>query len=308
MRSPPRKSSWIARFAAPAALSMALHALLVVGLWQLPASQAVSSADNDPSLAPDENECTLRLDDAPRRSKPVAPVQKPRAAASVVPATFEVHLVEPPPGPGLLPSTLVAASGLPAPAIGAPAASSGGASDGAGNGSKPCVLEVGRSARSVVYVMDRSLSMGFHGALARARREVLASLRSLAPSMRFQVIAYNREAAPMCINGSYGLLAADENALRQVADAVSALRAAGGTDHGRALCCALAFHPDLIYFLTDADDVSFEDVKKATYLAGHRTVIHTIELNGGRAARSDGPLHKLAADNGGAYRRLDPEE
>jgi hypothetical protein len=310
MRSPSRKSSWFARFAAPAALSIALHALLVVGLWQLPASQAVSSADADPSLAPDENECTLRLDDAPRRSKPVAPVQKPRAAASVVPATFEVHLVEPPPAPGLLPPTMVAASGLPSTTIGAPAPATspdrGG--EGAGNGSKPCVLEVGRSARSVVYVVDRSISMGFHGALARARREVLASLRSLTPSTRFQVVAYNREAEPMCVNGSYGLLAANENTLGQVADAVSALRAAGGTDHGRALCRALAFHPDLIYFLTDADDVSFEDVKKATHLAGHRTVIHAIELNGGRAARSDGPLHKLAADNGGAYRRLDPEE
>jgi hypothetical protein len=48
--------------------------------------------------------------------------------------------------------------------------------------------------------------------------------------------------------------------------------------------------------------------ERATHLAGHRTVIHAIELNGSRAARSDGPLHKLAADNGGAFRRLDPEE
>jgi hypothetical protein len=150
--------------------------------------------------------------------------------------------------------------------------------------------------------------MGFHGALGRARREVLASLRSLTPSTKFQVIAYNREAEPMRINGSYGLLTADENTLRQIADAVSALRAVGGTDHGRALRRAVAFHPDLIYFLTDADDVSFEDVKAVTRLASHRTVIHAIELSGGRAARPDGPLRKLAADNGGAYRRLDPDE
>ena len=69
----------------------------------------------------------------------------------------------------------------------------------------------------------------------------------------------------------------------------------------------LAFHPDVLFFLTDADDVSPDDVRMATRLNDHRTVIHAVELSAS-PARPDGPLHKLAAANGGTYSRLDPDE
>jgi von Willebrand factor type A domain len=308
MRLPSHKPSLLARFAAPVILSLALHGLFVVGLWQLPARQTVSQADADLTQAPYENECVLRLDDAPRFSQPVAAPQKPHDDRSLTQASFDVHLVDPPLPPALLPRTLGAAPGLTAPGVGAPASSPDHAGDGTGKGSGPCALEVGKSAQSVVYVVDRSISMGFHGALARARLEVLASLRRLAPSTRFQIIAYNREAEPMGVDGRYGLLTADPDTLRKVAASVTALLATGSTDHGRALRRAISFHPDLIYFLTDADDVSLDDVRTVTLLAKRRTVIHTIELIGGGAARTDGPLQRLAADNGGTYRRLDPDE
>jgi hypothetical protein len=288
-------------------LSVALHGLIVVAIWQIPASQTVSLADADPSLAPTENDCLLRLDDAPRRTKPVAPTPKSRVDGSVIQAAFPVR-VAPPVSPAPFSPKLIASPGLPTPGVGAPAASPGGSGDGPGKGNEPSALEVGRTARSVVYVVDRSISMGFHGALARARREVLASLRRLAPGTRFQVIAYNREAEPLRINGQVGLLVVDANTVRQVAEAVSALPATGATDHGKALRRAITFHPDLIYFLTDADDVSLDDVRIVTRLADHHTIIHAVELNGGRTGRKDGPLHKLADDNGGTYRRLDPEE
>jgi hypothetical protein len=307
MRSPSAKPSRLARFAAPVILSLALHGLLVLAIWHVPTSKTAPSADADPTLAPTENECLLRLDDSPPLSKPVTPRPKPREDSAVIQAVFPVR-VAPPVAPVPFSPQLLAAPGLPAAGSDAPTDSNGGSGDGAGNGNEPSALQVGRSARSVVYVIDRSMSMGFHGALARARREVLASLHRLGPATRFQVIAYNRLAEPLRINGGYGLLASDENTIRQAAEAVTALRAAGGTDHGLALRRAIAFHPDLIYFLTDADDVSLENVKAVTNLADHRTIIHTVELNGGRKGRMDGPLHKLAADNGGTYRRLDPEE
>ncbi len=308
MRSPGNKPSVFARFAVPVILSLALHGLLVIAIWQLPASQGVGTADADPTQMPIENDCILRLDDAPRPTKPIARTLRPRNDGAVIQATFEVHLSPLPAAPAPLPAKFVTGSGLPAAGTSAPGASSGGAGDGTGKGNEPSALQVDRSARSVVYVVDRSMSMGFHGALARARREVVASLRGLGPATRFQVIAYNREAEPLRINGQAGLLVADENTIRQVVDAVSALHAAGGTDHGRALNRAVAFHPDLIYFLTDADDVRLDDVRTVTRLARRRTIIHTVELNGGRVGRRDGPLHTLAADNGGTYRRLDPEE
>jgi hypothetical protein len=308
MRSPSTKPSRLARFAAPAILSLTLHGLILLAIRQAPLSQTQPLADADPTLAPNENDYTLRLDDSPPRAKTTMPTPKPRDDPSVVPAAFEVHLAPLPAAPAPLPSKLVASSGLPTAEVGAPAASPGGSGDATGNGNEPCALDVGRSARSVVYVMDRSISMGFHGALARARTEVLASLRRLGPAIHFQVIAYNREAEPLRINGQSGLLLADANTLQQVAGVVSELRAAGPTDHGHALRRAMAFHPDLIYFLTDADDVSLEDVKTVTHLADHHTIINAVELNGSRTARTDGPLHKLAAYNGGIYRRLDPEE
>jgi hypothetical protein len=308
MRSPSAKPSRLARFAAPVILSLALHSLLVLAIWRVPTSQPVGSADADPSLAPTENDCLLRLDDSPSRTKSVAPTPKPREDRSLVQATFEVHLAPLPAAPAPLPPKRIASPDTPGIGADAPAASPGGSGDGSGNGNEACALPVGRSARSVVYVVDRSMSMGFHGAFVRARREVLASLRRLGPETRFQVIAYNRDAEPLRINGRYGLLDSDENTIRQVAEAVTALRPAGGTNHGLALRRALVFHPDLIYFLTDADDVNLDDVKTVTRLADHRTIIHTVELNGGRKGRLDGPLHRLAADNGGTYRRLDPEE
>ena len=307
MRSQSPRRSLLAHFAAPILLSLALHVLLVIGLWRLPARRTVSTADADPTQTPEENDCTFRLDDAPR-PKPAGRMREPVRSNAIAQASFEVHLVDPPAAPRSLPTTLIAAPGLPAAGVGAPAASPSGSGDGTGKGNGPCALEVGPSARSVVYVLDRSMSMGIHGALARAHREVLASLRRLGPTTRFQVIAYNRVAEPLHINGQYGLLPSDEDTLRQVAEAVSALRAAGGTDHGRALRRAITFHPDLIYFLTDADDVSLVDVKTVTRLAAHRTVINAVELNGDRRARMDGPLHKLAADNGGTCRRIDPED
>ena len=306
MRSPSAKPSGLARFAAPVILSLALHGLIFLAVRQMPLSQTLTAADADPTLGPTENDYTLHLDDSTPRAKSTKP--KPSEDRAVIPAAFEVHLAPLPAAPALSPAKFVASSGLPTAGVGAPAALPGGSSDATGNGNQPCVLEVGRSARSVVYVVDRSISMGFHGALARARREVLASLQRLGPATRFQVIAYNREAEPLRINGQSGLLVADANTIKQVAGVVSELRAAGPTDHGLALRRAIALHPDLIYFLTDADDVSLEDVKTVTRLADHRTLIHTIELNGARKGRKDGPLHKLAVDNGGTHRRLDPEE
>lgn len=305
MLSPFTKHPRLARWAVAILLSVGLHGLFLLGLWQAPAEQPAATADFDPSQAPSEDDFPLTLDDAPPHLKLVAPAPKPRDGGPIVQASFDVRLTDPPPAsPALLPPSLLGTVGAAPPRTGVGTAGAP-RGDGPGDGSGPCALEVGPTARSVVYVVDRSVSMGLHGALALARREVIASLRRLPPTARFQIIAYNREAEPLAIDGRAGMLAPDENTLRQTADALSALRAAGGTDDGRALRCGIAFHPDILYFLTDADDVSLDDVRTVTRLNNRRTVIHTVELSGG-ASGPNGPLHRLAADNGGSYRRLDP--
>ena len=282
------------RWAVAVLLSLGLHGLLVFGLSQAPASQQPSTADAILTQIPSDDDFVLSLDDKPPHLK-VVPKPTPRDAGLMQQASFDVRMVNPP-------AASIAAANVTPGAAAKTAAFPGG--DGPGEGAGPCALEVGPAARSVVYLVDRSISMGFHGALIRARREVLASIHRLPPTTRFQIIAYNREAEPLAIDGHAGMLSPDEKTLRLVDDALSGLRAAGGTDDGRALRRAIAFHPDVLYLLTDADDVSLDDVRTVTRLGDRRTVIHAVELSAG-GSRPNSPLHKLAADNGGGYRRID---
>src|SRR5205085_8580754 len=124
--------------------------------------------------------------------------------------------------------------------------------------------------------------------LARARREVVASLRRLPPSARFQVVAYNRAAEPLPPGD---LLPATPDAIAAAERALEILEAEGSDNHGGALRRALAFAPDVIYFLTDADDLKPADVAAVTRLNKGRAVIHAVCLS---AAPADGAMGRLA--------------
>jgi len=50
-------------------------------------------------------------------------------------------------------------------------------------------------------VIDRSISMATSGALSRAKRELVASLRALPADARFQVIVYSHFAQPLLPGG-----------------------------------------------------------------------------------------------------------
>jgi hypothetical protein len=159
------------------------------------------------------------------------------------------------------------------------------------------------SARRVVYVVDRSLSMGLNGALARARRELLAGIAGLAPATRFQVILYNRQAEPLHVDGQSGYLSADESTLATVTREVEHVLATGNTDHARALKAALRLEPDVLFLVTDADDLTDAQVREVTRLNNGRTAIHAIELSQHQES-AGGPLRRLAEMNGGTYRRV----
>jgi hypothetical protein len=159
------------------------------------------------------------------------------------------------------------------------------------------------AGHSVVYVVDRSASMGLGGRLGRAAREVTASLRRLPSSARFQVIAYGRAAEPLRLGGPPGLVAAEAASVEAAAAALGRLTAEGGTDHRRALRAGLALDPDVIYFLTDEDDFTPADVNDITAYNRGRTVIHAICLVG--PASPNSPLAELTRRNGGAFRTAD---
>jgi hypothetical protein len=156
----------------------------------------------------------------------------------------------------------------------------------------------------VVFVLDRSLSMGIEDALGTARKELLASLAHLSPGTRFQVISYNLGAEPLCVHGSRDLLPADAATVEETTRLLVALQASGGTNHVRALQRGLSFRPDDLFLVTDAGDLSTADVEAVRRFNQGRTHIHAIELTRHASPREASPLARLAEANRGTYRRV----
>lgn len=83
---------------------------------------------------------------------------------------------------------------------------------------------------------------------------------------------------------------------------MKSLDAEGGNDHFPALRAALLLEPDVICLLTDADDLSVEQVRAVTAANRGRSRIHAVTL--GSTPRM--AMQQLAAWNRGACRRLTP--
>ena len=95
---------------------------------------------------------------------------------------------------------------------------------GTGNG-RTRFFQVAVEARSLVYVLDRSASMGLNGSWAAARQELIGSLEPLPASVRFQVIVYNGTPQILPIAGRRQLAAATPENKREVADHLNSVRA-----------------------------------------------------------------------------------
>jgi hypothetical protein len=162
--------------------------------------------------------------------------------------------------------------------------------------------------RTFVYVIDRSSSMGPGGGLRAAREELVRSLAQLPPMARFQVIVYNRHAEPLLPSRPEWLEVTREN-LEAVAVRLAELPAEGGTDHLPALRRAFSLCPDVIFFLTDADDLTVNLLREVARLnAGRHTVVHAIEMSLRNRDRPEMPMHVLSHGNGGTYRAVEIKE
>jgi hypothetical protein len=129
-----------------------------------------------------------------------------------------------------------------------------------GNARETQVFGVSGRGTSFVYVFDRSLSMK-GAALAAAKRELLASIGQLEPVHQFQIVFYNEN--PKLMQPPQLTFAGDAGR-RQAESFLAGITASGGTDHMQALKLALKMNPDVIFFLTDADDpqLSENDLKE----------------------------------------------
>ena len=159
------------------------------------------------------------------------------------------------------------------------------------------------NAAQVVYVVDCSASMD--GApLIEAKARLVQSLQQLENTQRFQIIFYNNKVHPMALSGSAegGLFWATDINKTQARQFVSSRPASGGTDHMPALEMALKLSPDVLYFLSDAQDGlnSRQMNRLRTLTKGTR--IHCIEFGEGPELRNyDSFLEQLAREHNGNY-------
>ncbi len=160
-----------------------------------------------------------------------------------------------------------------------------------------------------VYLFDRSGSMGGTGnsALAMAKAQLLQSLQSLDRSHQFQIIFYNQRPLPFnpTGEGSRLLYATDRN--KELASRfVRGMTADGGTHHEDALMAAIALRPDVIFFLTDADEPRlWPSQLQRIHRRAAGVAINTIEFGLGPQQNKRNFLVQLAEQNGGRHTYID---
>jgi hypothetical protein len=157
--------------------------------------------------------------------------------------------------------------------------------------------------RSVVFVLDRSGSMGQDGRLRRALQELRRTIEALPSESRFHILAYNRFVERFPDAPENPATATAESKRRAIAW-LDSLPPEGATDSLAALRQAVALEADLIYFVTDGDDLPDGAVSRVTRLNHGRSCIHALNLAPAGSSASS-PLAELAHANGGTYRCVD---
>jgi len=162
-----------------------------------------------------------------------------------------------------------------------------------------------------IYVFDRSGSMGGSGRntpLSSAKANLLASLEALGETHQFQIIFYNERPTMFALAGQPDRLVFGTPANRATAQQfVRGITADGGTRHEEALWMALKLQPDVIFFLTDADqpELSPGQLQRIERANNGRCSINTIEFGLGPKIGEDNFLMRLARENNGKYAYVD---
>ena len=160
-----------------------------------------------------------------------------------------------------------------------------------------------------VYVFDRSGSMGGAGAdaLQAVKAELLKSLEQLDTVHQFQIVFYNERSVVFNPSGTAGRLAfATERNKDRARRFLDSIKAVGGTAHEEAIEQAIRLQPEVIYFLTDADDpkLTAKQLEKIrNRAAGIR--INAIEFGSGPKPEGTSFLAVLARQNAGGYAYVD---
>jgi hypothetical protein len=158
-----------------------------------------------------------------------------------------------------------------------------------------------------VYLFDRSASME-GPPLSSAKKQLLASLQHLDDVNQFQIIFFNSKTRMFdATGGSRRIAFASDRNKQLAANFVGGITADGGTDRIVALRDAISLMPNVIFFLTDADDpMSESEMAEVTRLNQRaQAAICVIEFGRKPAPTPDNFLMQLARESGGKYGFVD---
>jgi hypothetical protein len=156
-----------------------------------------------------------------------------------------------------------------------------------------------RAGQTIVYVLDRSASMGVDGLLVRAVAALKASLGQLGPDVRFQIVAYNGGTAVMANEP----VSATPGNIQRAIDWMKAVTAEGRSEHRAGFCEALGGRPDILFLLTDADDLDVAEVRAINGML-RTPVVLSAAVFGARPSGSETPLERLVNRTGGSVTYL----
>jgi len=162
--------------------------------------------------------------------------------------------------------------------------------------------------RKFIYVFDRSTSME-GSRLSAAKSQLIKSLASLESTHQFQIIFFNHELRIFDLTGGQRRFPFATDAVKQTAARwVASISAAGNTERFEALRKAVAFNPDVIFFLTDDDNpmtaVELDAIRRKNR---GRAAIHVIQFGYGHRSGTENFLSRLARQNGGTYAYVDAD-
>ncbi len=164
-------------------------------------------------------------------------------------------------------------------------------------------FQIAARGQRIVYILDASASMGKNRALKIACAELKTSLKKLPPTALFQIVIYNNTAQYL-LPRYQNWLQPTPAILEDVSHALDEQVAEGRTVHALALRKAFLLGPDVVYFLTDADDLVEEQLNLVRRLNQGRADVHTIELVVGRRQRTEAPLAIMARENNGMHKTV----
>jgi len=162
-----------------------------------------------------------------------------------------------------------------------------------------------------VYVFDRSGSMSGYGGrpLKASKGELIKSLAPLESVHQFQIIFYNERTSVFNPLGAAQprLMFGNDTDKGMASRFIQRITALGGTEHIQPLKLALAMSPDVIFFLTDANQPELTNEELAQIRRWNRsaTVINAIEFGAGPFDGEGNFLVKLAAQNHGQHVYVD---